>query len=246
MINANTVINDALTLIGYTAFGEAPEAEASQLGARLLQGMLADWSIHENINPNIRVANVASPYNAGNGQYLTVGSADPTNDIPFDIMDIVNVQVSNGNLVFKLVQISYEEYMLLSMKNVGSIPQYYAFDYQEPQGKIYFHLANLSGYTAQVIYRPRLTQVVNNQTILNLDMSWQQALTYNLATRLYPALPGLSGLDPQIIWVADNSLKHIKNRNTKMNMKKARPAFSSGGRGYGGYWMSPLNTIGSN
>lgn len=242
MLSANTIINDALSLIGYVAFGEAPEAEAAQLGARTLQGMLADFSISGLINPKLRTATITMPFEeSSTGTYMTVGSADVTNDIPFDIMDLIDVKLNLGPIVYNLEQISYEEYMALSLKTTPAVPRYFAFDYQEPQGKIYLYMSAMSGFTATVIYRPRLTQIVNNQSLIDLDLYWQQALVYNLATRLYPHLPGPAGLDQNIIYFAKKSIEHIKDRNHKMNKHKAIPGYKSNNKYTDSFWTSPLS-----
>lgn len=243
MLLANNIINDALALIGYISFGEAPEAEASQLAARTLNGMLADFAIQEDINPKLSTATINSPLSSGEGQYITVGSADPLNDIPFDIMDLVTVKVQMGGIIYNLTRISNEEYLALSLKNIPGVPTYYSFDYQEPQGKIFLHMAAMSGFSAIVSYRPRLTQIVNNQTTILLDSYWQECLTYNLAARMYPFLPGPAGLDPQIIYMAKSTVAHIRQRNAKMNMKKARPAFFSGSQQSDSFWTSPFNNM---
>lgn len=242
VIKATNVINDALGLIGFISFGEAPEAEAAALASRTLQGMLADFSIRESVNPKITTVGLSTPFADGN-IYATVGSADNGNDIPVDILDIVDVKIQIGQVMYNLVQISYDEYQGLSIKTAPAVPKYFAFDYQEPQGKIYFHLAPMSGLNVVVMYRPRLTQIVNNQTMIALDLYWQQALVYNLATRLYPFFPGPAGLDPQIVYVAKSSLDHIKARNSKMNMKKARPGYITNRPGSNSFWTSPLNDM---
>lgn len=242
MLLANNIINDALGLLGYISFGEAPEAEASQLAARTLQGMLAEFAIQDQINPKIVTTTIDGPFAVGNGQYITVGSANPANEIPFDIMDIVDVKVQMGQVVYNLAEITYEEYQARSLKLVPAVPTYFAFDYQEPDGKIYFHLGAMAGLKAIIMYRPRLTQIVNNQSVINLDLYWQQALTYNLATRLYPYLPGPTGLDPQIIYIAKSSISHIRQRNSKMNMRKARPAYLNETPQSSSFWTSPLSS----
>jgi len=244
-IDAARLINDTLLLTGYAAFGDSPDAEASLLAARVLNDMLQEWSANGYINPKVSTKVINMPvHNAdvlGATSYITTGTDSPSYDIPEEIMDLITVKVQLNNIVYNLTQISYEEYTALSLKNIPSIPQYYAYDYQFGSGKIYLHLGGLTGYTVIIEYKPRLGTLTSNQGTIALDPLYREALMYNLATRISPFLAPAGGLDQTIIFHAQNSLKVIKQRNQKFSAKKARPAFFSAGKG-SSYWSSPLNT----
>jgi hypothetical protein len=248
-INAARLIEDALLLVGYSAFGDSSEPDAALLASRVLNDMLQEWSANSLINPVIKTVVLDVPARSvdavGAINYVTVGSdgaSTPTAlDIPEEIMELIEVKVQLGNVVFNLNKISYNEYLALSIKNAPAVPQYYAYDYQFGSGKIYFHMAAMTGYQVIITYTPRLGTLTSNRGTIALDPLYREALLYNLATRLSPFLAPAGGLDQTIIYHAQHSLKVIKQRNQQSRNRKARPAFYSIGRD-GSYWTSPLNT----
>lgn len=245
-IDAARLINDALLLTGFAAFGDAPDAESALLSSRVLNDMLQEWSANGHINPKVITTMLNMPSHTadvlGATNYITTGTDSPTYDIPEEIMELLTVKVQLNNIVYNLNQISYEEYSALSLKNIPAIPQYYAYDYQFGSGKIFLHLAGLSGYQVFVEYKPRLGTLTSNQGTIALDPLYREALLYNLATRLSPFFAPAGGLDQTIIYHAQHSLKVIKERNRRFSSKKVRPAFYSQGKA-SSYWTSPLNNI---
>jgi hypothetical protein len=245
-INAARLIEDTLLLTGYTGFGDASEPDAALLASRVLNDMLQEWSANSWINPIVKTAVIDVPAVApdaiGAVNYLTVGSDDPTFNIPEEIMDLLQVKVQLGPIVFNLNKISYQEYLALSIKGVPAVPQYYAFDYQFGSGKIYFHMAPMTGFKVIVSYTPRLGTLTSNQGTIALDPLYREALLYNLATRLMPFLAPTAGLDQTIIYHAQHSLNVIKARQSRNKSHKVRPPFFSAGKG-SGYWNGPLNTV---
>lgn len=248
-INAARLIEDVLLLTGYTGFGDASEPDAALLASRVLNDMLQEWSANSWINPLVKTVVLDVPARPANEigavNYVTVGSdgAGTPNalDIPEEIMDLMEVKLQLGNIVFNLNKISYQEYLALSIKGTPAVPQYYAYDYQFGSGKIYFHMAPMTGYKVIVTYTPRLGTLTSNQGTIALDPLYREALLYNLATRVMPFLAPTAGLDQTIIYHAQHSLNVIKNRQRINKSHKARPAFFSGGKG-SSYWTGPLNT----
>lgn len=245
MINAARLIEDTLLLTGYTGFGDASEPEAALLASRVLNDMLQEWSANSWINPKISTVVFDVTPRAedaiGGVNYVTVGSDDPTFNIPEEIMELIEVKVQFGQVVYNLSKISYNEYLGLSIKNVPAVPTYYAFDYQFGSGKIYFYMAPMTGYKVMITYTPRLGTLTSNQGNIALDPLYREALLYNLASRLSPFLAPTGGLSQDIIYHAQHSLNVIKNRNHASRSRKARPAFFSSGKS--GYWNSNLNTV---
>ena len=72
-IYANTVIQDALALIDVVAPGEDADPWWSQLGVRLLNGMLSEWSLKGYYNPKQITAEL---YPTTTEDYFTVGVDD--------------------------------------------------------------------------------------------------------------------------------------------------------------------------
>jgi hypothetical protein len=240
MIKANEVITNAMYLIGIKAVGESLDAGEADIGAEFLGNMLEEWAIKDNINPKISTLSLVSD---GKGTY-TVGANDPLNDFPVDIMEIVSVRALQGGVVYDLAEITYDEYMAISMKNINGVPTYYSFDYQEPVGNINIYSRPVPGMTLMLIYRPRLTQVINNQTNIMLDRMWKQCLTYNLATRLAPMYPDVAkNLDSTIVYHAKTSYANMRARILKMNTPIARTGYNTSSNG-NSWYTSTLNNIG--
>lgn len=249
-INAARLIEDALLLTGYSAFGDSSEPEAALLASRVLNDMLQEWSANSLINPVIKTSVFDIPARSADAigavNYVTVGSdgaGTPTElDIPEEIMELIEVKVQLGNIIYNLNKISYNEYLALSIKNVPAVPQFYAYDYQFGSGKIYFHLAPLTGFQVIITYTPRLGTLTSNQGTIALDPLYREALLYNLATRISPFLAPGAGLDQTIIYHAQHSLKVIKQRLQQSRTRKAKPAFYTGGN-YSSYWTSQFNDV---
>lgn len=250
MINAARLIEDTLLLTGYTGFGDASEPDAALLASRVLNDMLQEWSANGWINPLVKTVVLDVPARSADAigavNYVTVGSdgAGTPNalDIPEEIMDLMEVKLQLGNIVFNLNKISYQEYLELSIKNTPAVSQYFAYDYQFGSGKIYFHMAPMTGYQLIITYTPRIGTLTSNQGTIALDPLYRQALLYNLATRVMPFLAPTAGLDQTIIYHAQHSLNVIKNRQRVNKSHKARPAYYSAGGG-SSYWTSTLNTV---
>ncbi len=249
-INAARLIEDALLLVGYSAFGDSSEPDAALLASRVLNDMLQEWSANSLINPVIKTAVFDVPAKAedaiGAVNYVTVGSdgAGTVNelDIPEEIMELIEVKIKFGNIIYNLNKMSYNEYLALSIKNTPAVPQYYAYDYQFGSGKIYFHMAPMTGYKVIITYTPRLGTLTSNQGTIALDPLYREALLYNLATRISPFIAPAGGLDQTIIYHAQHSLKVIKQRNQQSRTRKARPAFYTNGSA-SSYWTSVLNDV---
>lgn len=249
-INAARLIEDALLLVGYSAFGDSSEPDAALLASRVLNDMLQEWSANSLINPLIKTAVIDVTARGedviGAVNYVTVGSdnADtPTAlDIPEEIMELIEVKIKFGNIIYNLNKISYNEYLALSIKNTPAVPQYYAYDYQFGSGKIYFHMAAMTGYQVIITYTPRLGTLTSKHGTIALDPLYREALLYNLATRLSPFIAPAGGLDQTIIYHAQHSLKVIKQRNGQSRNRKARPAFYANGN-TSSYWTSVLNDV---
>lgn len=234
MINTQVLINDALVMLDVKAIGEGVDNDAVELAVRTLNDLLQTWSINPEINPHIYTAEFDAPILDTN-PYLTSGITNPANDIPVDIAQLTSVKLSLGQIVYNLIEIPYTQYLSLSLKNVHSTPRYYAFDYQYPQAKIYFHLLPAAGYAAQVIYKPAIATVRSASDNLQLPDWWRPALLWGLANSLTEYFPNAaySGASKDLIYHSTNHLKAIKRRVMQANRIKVAPGYRSGSNARG-------------
>lgn len=239
-VSVQDVVTDALSLVDFIQFGEAPPAEAQALAVRTLNGMLGEWSTKRYMDPLQRSYDCV-PANPGKIIIGTDTAAVPPPDILADLTYIDSVIAIQGQVVFKLSPISLAEYMEISVKVTTAIPSVYAWDYQKPNGTIWLFPQALSNLALRVVGMPKV-DLAGSQSTINLDDSYYEALTYNLAVRLYPHLKRDAGLDPTIIQVAQRSETGLKDRNRRMRMRRARVPFATSASD-SSYWTSPLNTV---
>lgn len=239
-VSVQDVVTDALSLVDFIQFGEAPPAEAQALAVRTLNGMLGEWSTKRYMDPLQRSYDCV-PANPGKIVIGTDTTTIPAPDIVADLTYIDSVIAIQGQVVFKLSPISLAEYMEISVKVTTAIPAVYAWDYQKPNGTIWLFPQALSNLALRVVGMPKV-DLAGSQSTINLDDSYYEALTYNLAVRLYPHLKRDAGLDPTIVQVAQRSETGLKDRNRRMRMRRARVPFATSGSD-SSYWTSPLNTV---
>lgn len=239
-ISVQDVITDALSLVDFAQFGEAPEAEAEKLAVRTLNGMLGEWSTKNLINPKFTSIAVTPQVN----DRVTLSATPPTGvtpDVGIDFFNLSGVTAELGPVVYTLSPISLYEYERLSIKQIVAPPSLYAFDAQSPVGTIYLYPRPLASMLVRITGTPRIGATAAQQTI-DLDDAYYEGIVYNLACRLYPHLKRDVGIDQEIIYIAKTALTGWRQRNIKMRQKKARTGFAQGQTG-SGYWTSPLNTV---
>lgn len=240
-LNVQDVLTDALSLVDFAQFGEAPEAEAEKLAIRTLNGMLGEWSSKQWINPKY-VSLTCTPANNDHvyiGSDLTTGV---TPDIAVDFMLITGVTAEMGSVVYTLSPISLLEYEQLSVKQNIAPPALYAWDAQFPMSQMWLYPSIMAAMVLRVTGVPRIG-ATGAQSTIDLDSSYYEAVVYNLACRLYPHLKRDTGIDNSIVIIAKTALQGLKQRNIKMKAQKARTGIGQGGYMGSGYWTSPLNTV---
>lgn len=239
-VSVQDVVTDALSLIDFIQFGEAPPAEAQALAVRTLNGMLGEWSTKRYMDPLQRSYDCV-PVNPGKIIIGTDTTTTPAPDIVADLTYIDSVMAIQGQIVFRLMPRSLAEYMELSVKTLTSIPRIYAWDYQKPNGTIWLYPQALSNLALRVVGMPKI-DLTGSQSTIALDDTYSEALVYNLAVRLYPHLKRDAGIDQTIVEIARRSETGLKDRNRRMRMRRARVPFGSTGAD-SSYWLSPLNTV---
>lgn len=242
MIAATDILKDAFALIGVTEYTDTVEGRLSTPAVRMLNNMLYTWSADPYLNPKIGSTTVNST--AMTNGYITVGSADPTNNIVADIMDISKVTVSLGNLTYPaLNKISYQDYQAIPLKVVQSIPYSYAFDYQNPLGKIYLYPYPTSSLVIKITYTPLIGVISTPSDLLDLPPWYADALVQNLACRLAPLYPESTGTNSSLIYLAGEAKRAIKERTMAMHNFKSPSPYDNDN--CDSIWTSPINMLGA-
>ncbi len=144
-------------------------------------------------------------------------------------MDIDQLSFELAGVVFPCAKISYAQYQQMSLKQqVQAIPQFFAWDYQYPIGRIHVWPMAQPAMTARITIARAILEPTS-QGQVDLADFYRKALTYNTATMLYTFYP-TGGIDPEVIWHAKSSLEGIKARNRRMHNPKAVTGYSPGRR----------------
>lgn len=239
-VSVQDVITDALSLVDFIQFGEAPAPEAQALAVRTLNNMLGEWSTKRYLDPLQRHYDCI-PANPGKVIIGTDTGTNPAPDIVADLIYIESVMTIQGQVVFRASPIALSEYMERSIKTLTSIPKLYAWDYQKPNSNLWLYPQALSNLTVRVVGMPKIS-LTGSQSTIDLDDTYSEAMVYNLAVRLYPHLKRDAGIDQTIVEIASKSETGIKDRCRRMRMRRTHVPFGSTPADTS-YWLSPLNTV---
>lgn len=245
MVYASEVITDALSMIDVIAASETPEAFWMQLGKRALNGLFGQWQTKGIYNP-LQVTGEFTTTTPTNLVTVGVDNSDPLNpilgDIPIDFGDISHVQVSQGNIVYRLTKGTYAEYLAHSVKNTTSIPNFYSYDYQRPIGKLNFYPTLLGGLKVTVNGKKAIKLLSTDQEDTAFDDIYYDALLFNLAASLYPHHKSAAGIDKEIIYKAKASVEGLRAKSIAQRMKSVHSPYYSATPTQS-YWLSSLNSV---
>ena len=166
-------------------------------------------------------------HNADAGKLVVIqyhwASSTPTHpDIAERVNNVISLQYEMAGIVYGCKQISYDQYQSISLKkDVITIPQWYAWDFQFPNPTLWIFPYMVSGMTARLVsQRPYLAAVDGAE--LDVPDYMYKYLVYNLATQLYTTYRTGNGLDQETIYHAKASAANIKAYISRQNMTKAK------------------------
>lgn len=163
-------------------------------------------------------------------------------DVAVNFADIAELQLDQGTMTFNPQKIALSEYFALPVKQSGAIPAFWAWDYQQPMGKIYLYPTVLNNMLIRLVGSKKINLAFDNQSTLEIDDMYINAILYNLACRLYPFLKRETGLDQSIIYLAKASLATLRSKGIAMRTKKVVSPYNNCHRP-GSIWTSALNTV---
>ena len=207
----------ALKNCGIIGLGQTAGAEQISDAHTYLRGMMKSW--RENRWLVFRL--VDSSFVGNNAQTHTIG---PTGDIVVDVRPsrlegayVVQLQPGGGTQIswpLGLIQ-SREDYSMIALKTLQSVPGYIFYDPTLPNGTLYPWPIPSSLYEVHVLTKHILDDLGSlNDTLAGLPNEYAEALWSNLAVRVSAMKGGVGvSLSKTVEDIARASLANIKSAN---------------------------------
>lgn len=205
------LINLALKQVGVLGVGQTATSEDIADAFKLLNMMLAQWSVKRNVVHQILDVGFATD----GRQTYTVGAGGDFNVFrPSRLQGAYCRQLAPQPIDYPLeVLKSQTDYGRISTKFIQSMPSTVYYDPQFPLGVLHVWPVAIAGYEIHLQILAPLTQFVTAYDTINLPAEYEEALMYNLAGRLYP-MYGLPA-DQVVIKLAAASLAAVRMANTQ-------------------------------
>ncbi len=212
---AQTLIKDAMKLIGSLAQGEEPTAGEFEDGFARLNELVDEWSTQRLTQQTITrtvvdiVANQAS-YTVGTGANVSVLRPEFVSDVRLILTD------PSPDVEVPLERLTDQEYQRLSIKALtNSLPTAWYYQATMPTGTLYLWPIPDNATNDFAFYAPAaFIQFAAQDTSYTLPPAYAKALRTNLAVVLAPEFGRT--LDPLIKFMADESLGNLKRLNVPM------------------------------
>jgi hypothetical protein len=190
MTTATDIITDAALVGGVGDVYNALDANVLQMGLRLLNRLMDQWSAEFAPLFNIIDGFTGAPTP---GWTLTPGTAAYTIGVA-GLLGVRPTQISeiyllDGNSVsYYLVPITADEFARLVYKVAPGRPDRYYANFNEQTIQLTFYPTPAYADQVHCMYQDRMQLFANASTVVNLPPGYEEALIYNLALRLLPAL----------------------------------------------------------
>lgn len=241
------LINLALKQVGVLGVGQAAAAEDIQDAFRMLNMMMAQWSVKRNVVHQIldvvptegggsSYLAVGPTFEVGEGQNLskatyTVGPGGDFNITrPAKILGAYCRQLAPNPVDFPLTLLqSQTDWGRISTKFIESMPSMVYYDPQYPMGllQVWPSPANNNQYQIHIQVLAPLQQFESIADDINLPPEYEEALMYNLAGRLYP-MYGMAP-DQTIVQLAAASLQTVRMANSQIGKLYMPQVLTKGG-----------------
>jgi len=213
MATAQTLINDALELLGVIGAGETATGEDTTSALGTLNRMLDSWR-----NESLMVYAISNITHTlvGSDDTYTIGpsGADITATRPVKI-ESAFVRQSNTDYPVQVIDDQAYWQGIASRTSSSDIPAYLYYDTAFPNGTIYLWPVP---FAANVLYMQvwtPLSEYATAGTAVSLPPGYQEAIAYGLAVRLAPKFGIKSGAMDIVMQIARESKADIKRRNQK-------------------------------
>jgi hypothetical protein len=238
------MITLALKQAGILGVGQTALAEDINDCFQLLSQMLAQWQVRRWMVPALmdisNVGNNALHNSVGPGGYFNTAVTTGGNSRPNDIKGGYIIQLNTGSNAVSLPLrkiFSFEEYILISVKGLNSLPDHFFYDNRWPLGDVYIWPVPNSSYEIHLLVETPLDFPLpvgggpgtGLDTPFTLPAEYQEAVFYNLSIRIsamyqFPA-------NPDTMKLAKVALNTIVVANTQVP-KLSMPAAVRRGRAF--------------
>ena len=184
------IIKDSMALVQATAMDETPTASEIQLGIRVLNTMIDRWSAQRLMLRS--TTPLVLPLVMGKGSY-TVGpfvTADLNAPKPIKIIGAFIRDSSGYDTALQILdQLTYNSYEDDKSTSVG-MPSALVYDPGTAQqtngvGTIYIYTKPDTAYNCYIEADTYLTEFTSPNDTITFEPAYYEAITYNLAERLY-------------------------------------------------------------
>lgn len=205
------LINLALKQVGVLGVGQTAAAEDIADAFKILNMMLAQWSVKRNVVHQILDVGFATD----GRQTYTVGAGGDFNVFrPSRLQGAYCRQLAPLPIDYPLeVLKSQTDYGRISTKTMQSMPSTVYYDPQFPLGVLHVWPVAIAGYEIHLQILSPLEQFADPYQDINLPAEYEEALMYNLTGRLYP-MYGMQA-DQVVTRLAAASLATVRMANTQ-------------------------------
>lgn len=185
MATARDVVTAALQASGVAGDGQTPSSVNITRGFNCLRRMLAAWQVQRYLVPTLRtfskLATGATSYTVGPGADFDTGVR---------VNRIASAYVVQNNIGGTPVSLpladlgSRENYNLLAVKLLQSLPTHYFLDNNWPLGNAYFWPIPTNIYTLYISVAADFAFPANLDDTYDLPAEYEEAIHYNLAKRI--------------------------------------------------------------
>jgi hypothetical protein len=210
---ARDIVKDALHIIGAIGLDDQPVPREISICLSSMNAMLEQWSAQKLI---VRASTVQDLALTANKASYTIGTGGELNTVkPISIQSCYVRDLSNVDHRVDICTV--EQYDNFEDKTVSSsVPEYLAYDPGVTQqaaqlGTIYLYPIPDMAYTLHLHSFKALTDFTTITDNVTFEPMYNEALVYNLATRIWRKFKPLETSIPQdILYLAEESLRTIQ------------------------------------
>lgn len=213
MTTAVDLITLALKDIGALGIGQSISADDTSDALSTLNMMLGQWTA-ERLDIYHLVETVLQSTGA---QSYTIGAGGNFNTPrPFNIASAF-CRLNNVDFPIQMIK-AREDYNLIGLKSLNSMPQYLFYDSAFPLGNLYFYPIPNSTYELHITTMDVLAKIATPATTINLPAPYMAMIRYNLALWLAPSYQ-IEPM-PQLRQLAQNATKVVKRSNVQIQQMR--------------------------
>lgn len=227
MIQARTIIYQALAKIGAINFGENPDTNTANVALQELRSIVDMWSIRA-----INFKDYNQTTSAKNHITLGTDTSNILSPIPGDLAErpasISNVFITLNGLIYEMVIKTLPEWYENPIQTVAAIPTTVYVHEDFPYTSLDFYPYFSQNGSVRIVGQ---SYMLDEDIQLNTYCSWPReynaAIISTLALRLAPYFGILAGQD--LVAQASSDFKHVQHKILVSNIPRAGSDFSSPG-----------------